>query len=628
MDKKLKIYTNNKNDDGLIYTISSETYQPLISLSINSKINYAFIGGCYYVKNKEKFSLKNLKDISLMPYYCYARIFPQKHDKLWLHSSLYIKMPLLCIQDNNDAYGISFEPILKVDNIKLPLALVFQNEEGKIIFELGIFNDFDIYKKEHKDYIEWNTKKLKLMGKYILNLQGKKLKIRFKEYYGDDWKDIVQQYLYDLNLEREKIDIIFHFNKTINFLYSVYDKKEGIYIEWKLRNKNGFMSYYFALPIYNTLVSDLYLIYKKTNNIKIKEISEGVKRLLLNERASKLFNEGRVWHNSVSKSLKGIRFFTHLGTGLGGYPGGQATILRSFLERIKYGDNDPELIKKTKQGLKWLLNNLHEDGHWNRVYYVFEERSPFKLETGETSYSVGGNAEGAIALLLAHDVFGDKIYLDKGLLALDWVNKFIEGGVITSGYLRDNKQDETDGVSAIFAVQANLMAYKLLKEKEYLDYALDFGYYMTTWQRWWDKEYPSFDTLVFSFTPRIAPCETVWAAEAYLDLYNATNDELWLILSENAFKSINYENNYGGYSEAIYYDEKLGLHPHHFECVYTTDAVLRYLLKYISLDNKLNMRDVKIPNKQRLFSTKKLIFDRIIGQIAKNIIHKTSNICI
>jgi len=566
------------------YKTVNTIWQPIITCIIDSCIDYGFIGGAYYVKNRNKFSLEEIKNVSLMPYYCYSRIYPQKYGEEWIHSCIYVKMPLFCVEYKNRAYGLSFEPKVSVDDKEIPLSFSSYSKNDITIFKLGIFNDFRVYMKRKEDYIDWNSGELVLHKTMRYNLKNKKVKLNIKKYESDDWKKIVHEYVTCKLLEDYEINYEFHLNKTLNWLYSVYDPEYKVFHAWKWREKRGFKLGFWVLPLYNTLASDMYLLSLKLKDPKINEIAEGAKKLLLHKDASVLFKDGRVWHNSLglSSHRKKLNFFTHLGTGLAGYPGGQAVVVRTLLERIKYGDADNELITKTRQGLDWLINNLYDDGHWARTFYVFKEYSPFKLETGEKSYSVGANAEGVITLLLGYDVFKEIEYLEKGLLALDWVNEFAKGGVITSGYLRDNKQEEVDGVSAIFAVQANLMAYNITGQKKYLDFAKDFGYYMTTWQRWWDI--PSFDTLIFSFSPRVAPCETVWAAEAYLDLYNATKEAFWFKLSEKAFSAIDYENKYVGYSEAIYYDENLELHPLHFDCIYTASAVLRYLLKRQNLN--------------------------------------------
>jgi len=219
---------------------------------------------------------------------------------------------------------------------------------------------------------------------------------------------------------------------------------------------------------------------------------------------------------------------------------------------------------------------MFEDGHWARTYPVFEETSGFKLETGEESYSVGANAEGAIALLLAYRRLKESSYLARARKALEWTNRFVEGGVLTSGYLRDNKQGEPDGVSAVFATQANLLCQEITGEDVYRLAAEEFATYLLTWQRWWDL--PAFDTLIFSFSPRIATCETVWLAETYYHMYKCTDDDFWLRQSEAAFGALKVEDAFDGYGEGLYYDENLKMHPLKFDAVYSACAVLRYVL--------------------------------------------------
>lgn len=587
-EKKLTITGKVETKAGRSYIsapLSNNTnWQPLLHFTFESSIDYGFVGGTYYVKGQKAFSLNELNDISLMPSFCYTRIFPQQFGDDWVHSCMYVKMPLMCVQTGSKAYGLAFEPYINLKNgARMPLAFAFSSDGTRTTLKLGVMNNFEVHKRSEEEFIRWFDPFVTLESyRKSYDFTDETAAFSIKEYEVEgSWLDIVQMYLKEQNFETlgaEEVQSEFHFTKVLSWLYSVFEPKTGIFIGNKSRDDPGFKGYR-SLPTYNTLVVDLYNLSKITNNPKLQEMERKTKDLLLHPKASFLFSDGRVWHNTLHyyRYKKKPLFSSHLGTGLAGYPGGQATVLRALLERIKRGDDDKRLIDITKEGLTWLVNNLNPDGHWNRVHYIFKETTGIELETGSNSYSTGGNAEGVLALLLAYEAFNGLSYLEKGMLALDWVNQFAENSVLTSGYLRDNKQIEPDGVSAIFALQANVKAYELTGKEEYLDYACKFAWYMITWQRWWDI--PSFDTLVFSFTPRIAPCETVWAAEAYLDLYRITGDELWLRFSQIAFNAINYENKFEGYSEAIYYDENLKLYELNFECVYTASAVLKYLIK-------------------------------------------------
>lgn len=561
------------------------------------------MGGAAYSKG-EQINLKAIRDISLMPAFCHTRIYPRELEGRWIHSCMYVKMPLFLISSEKSACGVAFPVNVTVEGVKIPLTFSLSSVENRTVFELGITGDEQVFKRKKKEYDDWLSPHVELEKKQVTrDLRDRRISLSFDFYEGRGWKDVVRDFLKGRPKARVgEIDLNVHLSKSVNWLNSVFDPEYNLFLFGTRRERLAPAGNYWGLPTYNTLASDLYSLSKRVKHESILEMSRAAKELMLHENASKLLENGRVWHNAARFDVRSrkLTFYSHLGTGIAGYPGGQATALRALLERVCLGDDDSRLIRAIKEGLSWLESSMFEDGHWARTYPVFEEASKFKMERGEESYSVGGNGEGVTALLLAYRLFQDDSYLASAIKALEWTNRFAEGGVLTSGYLRDNRQEEVDGVSAIFAAQANLLACEITGEGLYRQMAEEFATYLLTWQRWWDV--PAFDTLIFSFSPRIATCETVWLADVYYEMYRHTEDEFWLRQSETAFGALGSEDAYRGYGEGFYYDEELRLHPLMFDAVYSASAVLRYALHRLERD-ELNI-NVESERLHRIFKRK------------------------
>lgn len=551
-----------------------------MKVSFAERPEYLFVGGAAYFKEGEPITLERIADVSLMPSFCHSRIYPRLVGGKWMHSCIYVKMPLLLASWSWGSRGVSFPVYAGIEGGRVPLCFSLYSSEEGVVFELGITSEEEVLRRRAKDYADWIVPEVKLEKDRIgRSLAGRTVSLELSRHFGEDWQTLARE-----TSERllkgitPKLDLPHHLRKSINWLNRAFDPEENVFLFGIRRDRAEPAGGYWTLPTYTTLASDIYALSMKASDEAVSEMSLAAKELALVADASGLVNGGRVWHNTARFDSRSGRlaFYDHLGTGIGGYPGGQGTILRSLIERALLGDRDPRLETVVREGLDWLLFSMFPDGHWARTYRVFDDTSDFELETGEGSYSVGGNSEGAIALILAYRLFRDRKYLDGARRAVEWVNRFADGGVITSGYLRDSKQDEVDGVSAIFATEANLLLHDLTGDNLFLRKGLEFATYLLTWQRLWDV--PAFDTLLFSFSPRVATCETAWLAHAYHRVYSSTGEDFWLRQSEIAFSSLKGEDEFEGYGEASYYDENLVLHPLQFDAVYSANAVLRYCM--------------------------------------------------
>lgn len=578
-------------------TLTGEPWQSLLRFSFSKKPGYVFVGGAAYFKGSGPITLKTIRDISLMPGFCHTRIYPREVDGRWIHSCMYVKMPLLLTSSTSGSSGIAFPACVDIEGNRIPLSFSLFSSGEKTVFELGIFAQEEVFRRKGRDYDDWMVPDVELQKECVRrNLRDRRVTLSFDFYRSHNWKALVRSFV-----ERRKekttggTDLNRHLNKSVNWLNSAFDPECNLFLLGTRRDRQAAAGGYWGLPTYGTLPSELYSLSKRVEDEIVLEMSRGARELMLDENASELLENGRVWYNTARVDPRSgqLIFYNHLGTGIAGYPGGQATALRALLERARSGDDAPRLVRSAEEGLAWLRSAMFEDGHWARTYAVFEETSRFKLETGEESCSVGANAEGTIALLLAYQVLKDTSYLSSARKALEWTNRFRDGGVLTSGYLRDSRQDETDGVSAIFAAQANLLCHEITGEDAYGRAAEEFATYLLTWQRWWDV--PGFDTLIFSFSPRMATCETVWVAETYYEMYRHTGDDFWLRESELAFGTLKVEDSFQGYGEGLYYDENLDTHPLKFDAVYSACAVLRYVLRRMEGESlRLNVESKRL----------------------------------
>ena len=538
----------------------------------------AFVGGALHSSAARSETIADLRDISLMPAYCHTRRFPEKVDGQWLHSAAYVKMPLVCVSRPGESRGLVFPPAVEIGEGRETLHFSFEKTAEGCVFELGFLRDSIVWRKGDESYGAWDDAEL-VPERHCPKVDGQELKLRFVELEGASWEDIVRRYLMEEAWGEKpppEVDSEAHTAKALRWLGAVREPESGLFLEWKWRDRPGFKGgLRLNLPCYHTLAGDLARVASRSGDPTLKTWARETLELALRDDASVQLSEGRLWWNTLRYDPleRSFHYRNHLGSGLGGYPGGQATILRSLIEAALDGAEASRLRERIDRGLQWLLMTQRKDGSWARVRYDLAETSGVDLPAGDETSSLGANAEGAWCLLLAHRLNGGMEELAAGLKALHWVNERAGDPPVGHGYLRDNHQEEAEGVSLIFAIFANLAARDTTLDESYLREALRFGLGLSTWQRWWDL--PSLDPMAFSFGPRVAPCESAWAAEAYEELFQHSGDSLWRELSNAALSALVHEDPWPGFSEASYYDEKLELHPHLFECVYTASAVLR-----------------------------------------------------
>ena len=333
----------------IVKRLNDARWQPLFAWSPKVSPIYAFVVGAFYIRRDRSMRLEQIGEISLLPSYCYIRTYPEYVNERWIHNAIYVKMPLVCVDNGREAKGLWFPPFVEIKGQKIPLWFSFDVSNGRLTFELGVLSSYPLWRKRQEDYVAWNDTPLQEED-YGVDVSAEEVTFELVEYSASSWEELVRGCLEQQTLSNQPFaepDWDFHFQKALRWLASVYEPKSGLPLEWKWRDREGFKGGFgFNLPCYNTLAADLYHLSQETKNPTIASMADGAKKVLLHPNASVRFAQGRVWHNTLAYEplTKVYRFYTHLGTGLGGYPGGQATVLRALLERILHGEDRKSVV--------------------------------------------------------------------------------------------------------------------------------------------------------------------------------------------------------------------------------------------------------------------------------------------
>jgi len=239
----------------------------------------------------------------------------------------------------------------------------------------------------------------------------------------------------------------------------------------------------------------------------------------------------------------------------------------------------------------------------------------------ESKESVGGSAECIRALLMAHRITGEKIYLSAALKGLGWLNPRAFA-CLGYNYLRDAGVDEEEGISAIIAAHANLDAYETLHTRRYLDYGLAWAKYLLTWHFWWESDNlkirGGFDPLSFSITPRVAPYETVMVLPVYARLYRLTGDPFWSKVFTFVYcKALEFREHDGGLSETYFFNYIRGLEEIPVQQTFAANELLLASMECDTLDKKISfkVRKRKIELLERCSFLKKIYLENGIVHI-------------
>jgi hypothetical protein len=559
---------------------------PLLRWECDEPLRFVCLPGVFYRDGHDDFDAAEIAEIPIMPWYCKVSIPPQCIDGKNYMSGAYIKAPV-CIMQGEETLGLQFTPYL-FGRKPIPLFFSFRRLGGKTEFELAILRQYEVRRRSQEQFETWShqdrsfSKDVVALGD-AFNEPASTLLFEHSFVHGKTIGDVLEQVAGNESLRRQPSETRFedacqfHFNKSLLWLLGMYHPWARTYLSIRSRKRKVGISET-ILPAYNTLASDFYKLsrYYPTDP-EVSVFSESACELHTRHGAYvNLPGDALVFRNTarLSTNRRSVVFFDHLGAGLAGYPGGQATVVRSLAERWMQGDRSSKVRKVTEAAARWLRMAQQEDGSWFRTY-----KGPAYLDPEDSLPSPGACAEGALALLATYEAFGTREDLAAAERALNYVNNKVADTMALTGYFRDCSPEEAEAASGIFIGMANLQAFNVLKDREYLRAAKTALRYCLGWHRWWFDE--GMDSIQHSFTPRIATCQTVWAAHVYHDFYRATGDAFWNRISERSVRCLAYENPYPGYGDGIYNDEDLRPYPVGFDCSYSASAILRFTMRVL-----------------------------------------------
>ncbi|HID26078.1 MAG TPA: hypothetical protein EYP23_06445, partial [Thermoplasmata archaeon] len=133
-----------------VYTIAKTTSViKLREIRIKgASLKYAFIGGMWY--SKENFSLE--QKISL-PYpfstYYTVKILDKRYNGVLCRSLLYMKMPVMVLQYENECVRIEFDPVIQVNGQEVFPFISLCKDDERYIITFYLFKEFDVKEKEN-----------------------------------------------------------------------------------------------------------------------------------------------------------------------------------------------------------------------------------------------------------------------------------------------------------------------------------------------------------------------------------------------------------------------------------------------------------------------------------------------
>ena len=375
-------------------------WTPLASVRCTDCPHKIMVGGLFYSGRYDQRLPDELTRISRFPQFCWFRLEPRElPDGTTAIPALYAGMPLMAMEFEDRACGLVFPPMVGAPGFPLGLRLVGDRRR----LELGLAPSWPMLEKGEENYDAWNLEPLERVGD--LSLPAGPIELEVQRLDAPSLDDLVQKYLLEIAAPRDRsIDFALHSRRALEALYRCFDTKTGLFLEWRRRDGRGFNSGFYGLPTFNTLMADLPAFARKGGSQTRRMDAAAIKTFILPD-ASESVGGGRVWHNTFHRAWgeEGVRFFTHLGTGLAGYPGGQATILGAAAERLTaQRERSRTLAPLITAGATWLRSVQYSDGSWGRTYRVLaEELTAMELESGWGTASVGATAEGALALMRA-----------------------------------------------------------------------------------------------------------------------------------------------------------------------------------------------------------------------------------
>lgn len=534
-----------------------------------TQLDFIIVGGLLYLNNFDDIPFQEEKEY-IGENYSLFRIYDIKKENSVIKSLIYSKFPVLLIQLKDKCLGYFFTPVIKESILSIKLS----SDDQNILIEL-LFANHLIAEKEIVHLGLWTNKRL---------TRFKNESLFIKKYENKHWYDIIYEIVQkDLNSVFETNEIDINADKlkdsllrVKNFLNRLYDRKNKIHTEFISRNKP---ISYGGNELYSLTTYEFYrAFYLCRYPILTDDFDKGI-NILSNLINNKVFyvnipelNNSVVYYNTIGRNNNGdIYGHTQFNTGLTGYPGGQAAILKilgKFLNEINLPPDFKQIVETRFYRILNFIDYIYSEEGFSYTYPILptEESELFKSESSPAIFSIGATAEVINAYIEVYSYTQKQVYIDRAIHLLSKINPSgVNSFFKTSGFLRDADMNETDGVSAINLIKANIKIYYILNDIKYKTAAEIIGTYLITFQYMYS--HPNLDIkfyvdpMIKSFSPRLGLWDTLLWTDAYFDLFKLTNKYFWLKLYKiTLYKAIDMQSKIsGGIPESVVFDYINGL---------------------------------------------------------------------
>jgi len=548
---------------------------------------YAFIGGMWYTTDSFSFQNQISLPYPFSTYYTF-KILDKNYENQLYRSLLYVKTPMLILQQKKSCYCILFDPYIHFKKEDIFPFIGLRETDTEFIISLYLFSDYTM-----------KTKKSEWLGK------GKKQTIHhhFKEHDSftcsikvssfENWEEAVLHFFQKNNKKNHFIqqsEIIFHNAKKA--LYRSYDDITGSFLQlpWKTTTGFTFQNSSYSLLSYEAVRMEYFLKwYQKTKDEQFLLWSKKLRNHFVDKNLyiiPKKRGKGIIWYNMTNLTKRGLTGYFYMDCGYAGYPGGQASIAFHILQFLKE-NTDKELERNLKKSLTYLLSTQNQNGSWPMAIKQ-EGLIRFRRENMENYISYGGTGESARALFAAYQKFKNTTYKKHAEKALSFLNHPFP---ICYNGLRDIGIMEPEAFSAVSIIHAFLDGYDVTKKDQYLTQAFTHAQYLITWIYMfdtsnWNMTY-NFHPISYSITPRLSPYETVWVISLFNRLAEYRNHDFWTQLAQNCYNSIlPWISETGGLSEGVFPHYHDACYPLPMEQTFATVELMNASLHYMTKKKK------------------------------------------
>jgi hypothetical protein len=571
----------------------------LLRVRCSAATTWVGLPGVFQHAGEGDFDAASIASVPLFPWFCKVRVPPQQFGDAAYMCGLYVKAPVVVFCTAEKTVGVRFSPYLRGEN-DVPLFFSFRRRAGETVFELVALDRFTLGRRSEEQFKSWTGVDRTLPEETVQLAEALSAwrgagPVDHEVIEADSIGGVLRQVAAGARAEESPVP--FRplaevapelFRKSLGWSLAMQSPWVGAYLTFRPRHPA--MGMPIILPTYNNYAADAAALARQfPGDARLARFSQTAKAMLLRPAAHHEPAAGQlVFRNTaqIDPTRRRVQYSDHLGVGLAGYPGGQATALKALVERRLLGDTDDRLADVAQRGTAWLRAAQGADGGWCRSY-----APPHFLtaDPGEEVRSIGACAEGAMALLGAYEAFGRRADRDAAEKALGLVAEHIGDTMATTGFFRDCAPEETEGASAIFAGLAMREAARVLGDAYCSGRAETALNHALGWHRWWLDA--GMDSIQHSFTPRVALVQSVWAAEAYWRQAEATGDVFWREAAGKAIACLAYDALEPGFGDGVYNDEWLRPHPVGFDSSYAAGAVLH--LTRLVLGERLRPGDVE-----------------------------------